>query len=329
MLFLCRAEVRAHLSLAECITAVEEAFASHARGETPCGPGVLASLVQDGGFHVKTAGLGTLSPRFAAKINANFSGNPERHALPAIQGLITLFDAERGTPLAVMDSIEITILRTAAATAVAAKHLATREAAVVTICGCGNQGESHLRALALVRPIRRAFACDTDAGRARGFAEAMGRELSIEVVAGDSLGAAVRASDICAMCTPSRRPLLSAAMLHPGLFIAAVGADSPDKQELEPEVLCRGRVVVDLVDQAATIGELHHAIAAGIMTAGDVLAELGQVIAGERPGRRSGEEVFIFDSTGTALQDVAAAALVYDRATHAGRGTILNLASTS
>jgi ornithine cyclodeaminase/alanine dehydrogenase-like protein (mu-crystallin family) len=327
--FLGREDVRAELGLADCLAAVEAAFTAHARGAVPCAPGVLAAHVAAGGFHVKTAGLGSGPLRFAAKINANFTDNPARHGLPAIQGLIVLFDADCGTPLAVMDSIEITILRTAAATALAARHLAAPEAGVVTICGCGSQGESHLRALALVRPIRRAFAVDRDPARARGFAVAMERELAIEVVPEESLARAVAASDLCVTCTPSRQPFFSAAMLHPGLFIAAVGADSPDKQEMEPEVLRRCRVVTDLTGQAAAIGELHHVVAAGLMTTDGVFAELGQVLAGERPGRQSRDEMFLFDSTGTALQDAAAAALVYERACRSGRGTTLTLTRRS
>ena len=327
--FLSREEVRAGLDLADCIRAVEEAFTSHARGLTPCAPGVLGAHLHGGGFHIKTAALGAQPCYFAAKINGNFPLNPARHSLPTIQGLIVLFDGERGVPLAVMDSIEITILRTAAASAIAAKYLAKASAATITICGCGNQGESHLRAMALVRPIRRALAFDQNPERARRFALERGRELGIEVVPVDSLAGAVRASDICVTCTPSREPIVTAAMLHPGLFIAAVGADSQDKQELTPEVLQRSKVVVDLLEQAATIGELHHAMVAGVMARGEVHGELGQVVVGERPGRVSDQEIFVFDSTGTALQDVAAAALVYERAGTAGRGTILSLARAS
>ncbi len=110
------------------------------------------------------------------------------------------------------------------------------------------------------------------------------------------------------------------------MFIAAVGADSPDKQELDPATLVRTKVVVDLIGQAATIGELHHAIDAGVMTREAVHAEIGQIVAGQRPGRTSDSETFVFDSTGTALQDVAAAALVYERALAAGAGKTLALA---
>ncbi len=325
MLFLGRRDVADLLSLADCIDAVADAFSRHATGHLPLAPGVLAAHVSGGGFHVKTAALGSSPGYFAAKINANFPDNARRFALPTIQGVIALFDLVSGRPLALLDSIEITILRTAAASAVAARYLARADAGVVTVCGCGAQGESHLRALTHVRPIRRAFALDVDRDRAARFADALGAELGIEVTPNEPLAAALEASDICVTCTPARRPILRVENLRPGLFIAAVGADSPDKQELEPAVLSRSKVVVDLVEQAASFGELHHAIRAGVMAVSDVHAELGQLVSGQLPGRRSDEETFVFDSTGTALQDVAAAALVFERALGNGRGTFLEL----
>jgi alanine dehydrogenase len=327
LLFLNQADVRELLDLPECIAAVASAFRAHAQGNVPIAPGILGAHIGEGGFHVKTAALGGTPAYFATKINANFPGNPSRFGLPAIQGLIALFEAGRGTPLAVMDSIEITILRTAAASAVAATHLARPDAAILTICGCGNQGRSHLRALLQVRPIRQVFAFDTDPERAERFARELGDELRLDIRTVRTLDEAVPGSDICVTCTPARAPILSASLLRPGLFIAAVGADNPDKQELEPGVLLGSTVVVDILEQAATIGELHHAIAAGVMGPADVHAELGQIVAGLRPGRMSEEEVFVFDSTGTALQDVAAASLVYERALRLGRGHSLPLAS--
>ena len=327
LLFLNQAEVRELLDLPECIAAVASAFRAHAEGNVPVAPGILGAHVGEGGFHVKTAALAGPPTYFAVKINANFPGNPSRFGLPMIQGLIALFEAGRGTPLAVMDSIEITILRTAAASAVAATHLARPDAAVLTICGCGNQGRSHLRAILQVRPIRKVFAFDSDPECARRFARELGDELRLDICTVKTLDDAVPASDICVTCTPARAPVLPASLVRPGLFIAAVGSDSPDKQELEPGVLLGSTVVVDILEQAATIGELHHAVAAGVMGAADVHAELGQVVAGLRPGRTSEEEVFVFDSTGTALQDVATASLVYERAVRLGRGHSLLLAS--
>lgn len=325
MIVLTRAEVAQLLDLSDCIDAVESAFIQHARGELPTAPGVLAAHLTGGGYHVKTAALGGERGYFAAKVNANFPDNYKTSGLPTIQGVIALFDLLSGLPLAILDSIEITILRTAAASAVAARRLARANARTLTIFGCGAQGRSHLRALALVRPLTHAYALDLDAARAASFAEELSAELGIRITPNEDLANAVAASDICVTCTPSRQPIFSAGLVRPGLFVAAVGADSPDKQEIEPAALAKCKVVVDLVDQAASIGDLHHAIEAGVMRISDVHAELGQVLAGLRPGRTSDDETFVFDSTGTALQDVAATAVVYERAIRAGRGITVEL----
>jgi alanine dehydrogenase len=320
MLLLNREDVSALLRLPDCIEAVEQVFRQHALGELPIAPGVLGTHVTGGGFHIKTAALAGSPSYFAAKVNANFPGNPVSLGLPTIQGVIALFDAQCGRPLALLDSIEITILRTAAATAVAARYLARIDTATVTICGCGMQGRMHLRALMHVLPIKHVFALDVDPVRARQFAQELAPELGVSITASNELAAAVAASEVCVTCTPAQQPIFPTTLLHPGLFIAAVGADSPEKQELEPAVLQHSLVVVDILEQAATMGELHHAIATGLLSPTDVHASLGQVIARQRPGRETAEQIFVFDSTGTALQDVAAAALVYKRAQHTGRG---------
>lgn len=324
-LVISRAEVSQLLTMDACIEAVEDAFLTHARGLAHP-PSVLGVHVEGGGFHVKTAGLRAApnAPRralFAAKINANFPGNPERHGLPTIQGVLALFDAENGTPLALLDSIEITSQRTAAATAVAARYLARRDASRVTICGCGEQGRSQLRALTRVREIREVLAFDSVRERAARFAREMSDELPhVSICSVEDLTSATRRSDICVTCTTSRTALLGPDDVGPGAFISAVGADNPEKQELAPALLASSTVVVDILEQCATIGDLHHALAAGAMRREDVHAELAEVVAGQKPGRRSTEEIIVFDSTGTALQDVAAAALVYDRALAAGTG---------
>jgi alanine dehydrogenase len=325
-ILLTRTDVADLLSMDACIEAVEHAFRLHGEGRADP-PGVLSLHARDGSFHVKAGVLDLGRRYFAAKTNANFPGNGERFGLPTIQGVLLLSDAEQGTPLALMDSAEITALRTGAATAVAARYLARRDAAVVTVCGCGAQGRAQLRALAVVRRLTRAYAVDRDSTRAAVFAREMSKALGFEVSAYDDLDAAARASDICVTCTPSRTPVLGRAALAPGTFVAAVGADSEVKQELEPALMAASAVVVDVLDQAVSIGDLHHAIAAGAMIAGDVRAELGQVVAGLRPGRLADGEIIIFDSTGMALEDVAAAAAVYERAIREGRGAEVNLAA--
>jgi alanine dehydrogenase len=324
-LVLTRADVAALLGLDECIAAVERAFRLHAEGGA-LPPGVLGVHAGDGSFHIKAAGLDLGRLYFAAKTNANFPSNPARFGLPSIQGVVALFDAGTGSPLALMDSIEITIVRTGAATAVAARHLARPDSRVATVCGCGNQGRVQLRALARVLPLERAYAFDADRGRAREFARALSEELGIEVQAVDDPATAAGRSDVCVTCTPSRRAFLGRGDVAPGTFVAAVGADSEDKQELEPALLASSTLVVDMLEQCATIGELHHALAAGLMSRADVHAELGQIVAGVKPGRRSRDEIIVFDSTGTALQDVAAAVAVYEKALAAGRGVRVGLA---
>jgi alanine dehydrogenase len=325
-LFITRSEVASLLGLAECIDAVEGAFRLHAEGLS-LPPGVLETLTGDGGFHIKAAGLRLAGGSyFAAKVNGNFPLNGERFGLPTIQGVIVLCDAERGRALAIMDSTEITALRTAAATGVAARYLAWPRSKVATLCGCGVQGRVQLRALAEVLPIEKVYAFDTDAASAEGFAREMSDELELKVVSAASLREVAGESDVCVTCTPSRQPILMKGDVRPGAFVAAVGADNPLKQELDPALLASGKIVVDILEQCAEIGDLHHAIKAGAVTKSDVYAELGEIVACRKPGRTSAEEIIIFDSTGTALQDVAAASVVYEKALRAGVGVRLNLA---
>jgi ornithine cyclodeaminase/alanine dehydrogenase-like protein (mu-crystallin family) len=325
-LILTRADVAVLLTEAACLAAVERALLAHADGHT-LSPAILGVPAPGGGFHVKAAGVALERRYFAAKVNANFSGNPERHGLPAIQGVVVLADADTGRPLAVMDSIEITALRTAATTALAARCLAVPDARVATVIGCGVQGRAHVRALARVLPLARVWLHDVAPGRADRLAEAMTAELGLPVAAAGDLRAAVRASQVCATCTPARAPVLGPGDVPPGCFLAAVGADSEDKQELEPALLASAAVVVDHLEQCATIGELHHALARGLVTRAHVRAELWEVVAGRRPGRAAADEIVVFDSTGTALQDVAAAACVYERAVAMGGRPGVDLAA--
>jgi alanine dehydrogenase len=325
-LILKRSEVASLLSLGECIGAVEEAFKLNEEGQS-FPPGVLETLTEEGGFHIKAAGL-KLAARtyYAAKVNANFPQNTSKWGLPTIQGVIALFDGESGYPLALLDSIEITALRTGAATAVAAKYLARADSQVATVCGCGVQGRVQLKSLAQVLRLEKVYAYDQINALSGRFADEMSEELRIEVIPVTDLPRALGESDVCVTCTSSRRPFLMREHVRAGMFVAAIGADNPLKQELDPALLAANRVVVDVLEQCAAIGDLHHAIAAGVMGKSDVYTELGAIVAGRTPGRTSTEEIIIFDSTGTALQDVAAASLVYQKALSTGKGAWLNLA---
>ena len=329
-LVLSRSEVAAVLDADDCRTAIENAFRRHGSGEARP-PGLLGYHVEGGGFHMKVASYAHGEGEyFVAKTNANFPGNPVRRGLPTIQGVIQVFDARSGEVLALLDSIEITILRTAAATAVATKYLARAASRTLTIVGCGTQGRAHWRALAAVRPFERVLLWDAD----RLTAERMASEVrgsatpgALRVDLPDDLDEAVHASDVVVTCTPSARPLFSAEAVAPGSLVAGVGADSELKWELDPRLLARSKVVVDVLDQCAVIGDLHHALDPGAMRREDVYAELGEIVAGFKAGRSTDDETFVFDSTGMALQDAAAACVVLERARSSGAGWRLRLGS--
>jgi alanine dehydrogenase len=325
ILLLTSREIHRLLSLDECIAVVEHAFRLYGEGKAGP-PGVLSLHARDGSFHVKAGLLELDRSYFAAKVNGNFPKNGTRFGLPTIQGVIVLCDSGNGAPLAVMDSREITSLRTGAATAVAAKYLARPDSRTVTVCGCGNQGRVQLKALSRVCQLRTIFAYDNREEQASRFARELAPDLNISVTAVADLAAAARQSDICVMCTPSRQPLLGGGDVRPGAFVAAVGTDNPEKQELYPGLMARNKIVCDILEQCAVMGDLHHALDAGVLTRADVHADLGEVVAGKKPGRESKEEIIIFDSTGMALQDVAASAFLYEKAQHDGSGVRFNFA---
>jgi alanine dehydrogenase len=324
-LLITRDDLQSMLSRADYLEIVESAFRAHAEGRT-LPPALMHVDAVGGEFHVKAGGIKLDRNFFALKANGGFFGNRERYGMPPIQGVILLCDADNGYPLALMDSVAITVGRTAATTALAARHLAVAHASAVTICGCGRQGAEHLRYLCEVRPITTAYAWDLTLARSQEFARTMSTELNIDVIATDDLSLATSLSDICVTCTPSRVPFLEEKHLHPGLFIAAIGADSPDKQELHPGVLMASKVIVDLLDQCAHVGELHHALDAG-MLASAVHAELSEIIVGSKPGRNTAEEIIVLDATGTALQDAAAAAWAFNQAILTGAGTAFDFFS--
>ena len=275
----------------------------------------LGVHARSGTFHVKAAAADV----FAAKINANFPAQSAAHGLPTIQGVIVVMDLERGTPLGILDSTLITTLRTAAA---------TRSRRSTSRARMPNDDDHRLRHPGPRACWKRCCACGRSRRCSRSTPTPPPPHASRRMTPrhrqscdAASIEDAVAESDIVVTCTPSRSPILDArAHSHAGLFIAAVGADNPEKNELAPALLAQSRVVPDILDQAATMGDLHHAIAAGAMTRDDIHGELADVLCGRVPARRNDDEVFIFDSTGTALQDVATASIALSRAVERGIG---------
>jgi ornithine cyclodeaminase/alanine dehydrogenase-like protein (mu-crystallin family) len=316
VLLLSRSAIAGLATTRDYLASMQAAFAdlAHGRFEVPqVGhvPGV------GGMFHIKSAQRGGSPSLAAIKVNGNFPGNVAQRQLPTIQGFVALLDAECGCVLALMDSIEITARRTAAATAVAAKYLAKPGSRTLAMIGCGVQARYHVEALLDVAPIESVAFCDPRDDAADAFAGRM-RELSLQARRAPDVRAAVRSADIVVTVTTSTRPLLRLADVSPGTFVAGVGADNPAKHELAADLLQASRVVVDSLAQASAMGDLHHAIEAGAMQVADVHGELAQLAAGRVPGRANGDEQWVFDSTGLSIQDLAAAEMIYERARAAG-----------
>ena len=324
VLILRRSEVAALMNPAAYLAAAEAAFRSYANGDASV-PVPMHIPVQNGGFHVKGALVILDRAYVAVKLNGNFPDNSKRNGLPTIQGVVLLCDAANGSLLAVIDSIEITLRRTAAASALAARYLAREDASSIAICGCGDQGRAQVTALAEVASLRHVRVWDIDIERAREFAREMHEVLGLEVTNEPTVGDATWRSDIVVTATSAQTPFLTPACVSPGTFVAAIGADSPHKNELTAELLAGSKIVVDVLAQFVVMGDLHHAIDAGLVTSADVHAELGDLVIGRQPGRTNLDEITVFDSTGVAIQDVASAAWVYQRAIARNAGTFIPL----
>jgi Predicted ornithine cyclodeaminase, mu-crystallin homolog len=325
-LLLRRSDVEDLLSLHDCIDAVDEIFRLQGQGKIPA-PGILGVRAPAGGLHVKAGLLPGDRNYIVAKLNANFPGNNAHFGLPTIQGVIAVFDAENGVPLAILDSIDITIKRTAAASAVAAKHLARKESSVATICGCGQQGRAQLRAVLLVLPLTKIYAFDINERAAMNYRNELSPQLKIGIEPVRDLASAIQKSDVCITCTTANKSFVCKEDVSPGTFIAAVGADNERKQEIDPALIASAKVVVDSLEQSCAIGDVHHAIAHGLMRKEDIYAELCEIVAGQKIGRVADDEIIVFDSTGVAIEDAVAAAAVYERALANGIGTDFDFAT--
>ncbi|WP_332685710.1 ectoine utilization protein EutC [Bosea sp. (in: a-proteobacteria)] len=325
MLVLTEAELRRVVRLdLSVIACVEEAFAALATKAVAMPPILRLDIPEyRGEVDVKTAYVPGLDG-FAIKVSPGFFDNPKL-GLPSLNGLMILFSARTGLVEALLlDNGYLTDVRTAAAGAVAARHLARPEAAVAAIFGAGMQARLQLEALALVRPIREARIWARDAQKAGEAASDLSRQLGFSVAAVADPRAAARGADVIVTTTPAERPILMAEWLEPGQHITAMGSDSEHKNEIDPAIFARASYVADRLAQTRRLGELAHAIRTGVATADQAFAELGEVIAGKRAGRRKADEITLADLTGTGVQDTAIANLAAFRARGAGAGQTID-----
>jgi ornithine cyclodeaminase/alanine dehydrogenase-like protein (mu-crystallin family) len=322
-LILTRDDLVALLRPSDYLEAVEAGFRALGSGEA-VSPAPLHLPFRHGGVHAKGA-VWTSAGAAAVKVNANVPDNPATRGLPTIQGALLLIDTVSGRLLAIMDSVEITLRRTAAATALAARMLARPQAESLAVCGCGAQALAQVDALLEVLPFRTLRLWDRDPSRAEILAQSLARREGLAVQVADGLDGATIGADAIVTCTTALAPFLDLTHVAPGTFIAAVGADAPDKSEIAPRLMARAHVVADVLDQAMTMGDLRHAVAAGAMSVADVRAELADLLCGRAPGRTNAEEIWLFDSTGSGVQDVAAGVVAYARAREAGAGMRVRL----
>ncbi|MBI4637152.1 MAG: ornithine cyclodeaminase family protein [Candidatus Rokubacteria bacterium] len=330
MLVLSRGDLESVLAPADVIEALEAALRLHGEGRAvvpprsvaPVGDGVLllmpAAWRPSGADAEEPDGLG-------AKVVTYFAGNRAR-GQPTIHATYLLMDGTTGQPLALLEGTFLTALRTGAASALAARHLARPDAGRIVCFGAGVQAGFQLRCLAAVVPLAGVAVVGRDPLRARQFAEAMGRELDVPVEVARDARAAVREADIVVCATTSSTPVLFGADLKPGAHVDAVGAFRPDAREVDTEVVRRARVVVDTYEGAlGEAGDILIPLREGAVSREHIAAELAELVAGSRRGRGDAAEVTLFKSVGWALEDLAAARLAYGRARARGIGTEVRL----
>jgi ornithine cyclodeaminase len=306
------------------IDCVEQAFATLAGGKVEMPP-IMTLMVPDhnGEVCVKTAYVPGIES-FAVKMSPGFFDNPKL-GLPSTSGMMVLFSSKTGMLEALLlDNGYLTDVRTAAAGAVAARHLARADAARACIIGAGVQARLQLKALTLVRPISQAVIWARDPAKSKAVAPELGAELGIEVSASTDIAAAVSGADIVVTTTPAGKPLIMADWLRPGQHITAMGSDQEYKVELHPDCLAKAtNYVPDSHAQCAIKGELRTALAADKFTDEKVFSELGDIVIGGAPGRASDTDITIADLTGTGVQDTAIATLARKRADSEDAGAII------
>lgn len=317
--------VQSLLAMPDLITAMESALASFSAGEVvqPV-RSVLTVGPTHAFFGLMPAYVGEPA-RLGAKLVTVFNSNHER-GLPSHLATILLLDPETGALVAVMDGRYITEARTAAVSAVSARHLARPDAGVLAVIGSGVQARSHLEALAVVRPLREVRVWSPQERSRERFVADMAGQVAAPLHAESSAEAAVTGADLIVVATSSPTPVVLDAWVAPGSHVMAVGACRPDERELDPGLVARARLIVDSRDAALLeSGDVVMNIAEGRFTAEHVRAELGEIVLGRAAGRTSDADVTIFKSLGMAVEDVVTADLVLQRATESGAGTELML----
>lgn len=269
-------------------------------------------------------------PAYIEKLNrcalkwVNVHPGNKKFNLPTVMAVIILSNPENGFPLCIMEGAHATSLRTAAAGAVAAKYLARKNSRIIGMVGCGTQARAQLEALKELFAVSEVKVWGKDSASLRSFLRDT-RKFSLKSRGVESLRECVIGSDIVVTTTPSRKPLVKLGWLKNGAHINAIGADAKGKQELDPAILLKAKIVVDSWQQSSHSGEINVPVSRGILSRKDIYAEIGEIAAGKKKGRSNQDEITVFDSTGLAIQDVAIADLIFRTAVKKRVGEYIQL----
>ncbi len=325
VLILSQQEVASSLSMRLVIDAVRDAYISFSSGRVKIAPVVHLDVEQyHGEIDIKSGFVEDFN-LIGTKIASGYYEN-HKLGLPPGVAVIILMDLKTSLPLAILDGTYITASRTGAAGAVAASVLAKKESHVIGVIGAGTQARMQIHALNEIFSIEEIRVWNKNEASAKKYAKEMSEKMGINVIQYSNPEFVVRGADIIVTTTPSREAIVKAEWIEEGMHINAIGADAEGKQELDPYIIKRAnKVVVDSFIQCRRIGEIQHALRMNLIHDDDIYAEIGQILKGEKPGRESSKEITLFDTTGIAALDIAAANIVFQHAKQQGIGKFFKL----
>jgi alanine dehydrogenase len=319
-------DVDEHARMADVISAVEDAFGAYERGDAQMPPKSYIDLPQyNGDFRSMPAYLDAKEWDAAGVKWVNVHpDNPTDHDLPTVLGTMIYSNPETAYPLAILDGTALTMKRTGAAAAVATDYLAVPDATSFGVVGAGVQSYTQLDAISEVRPIEEVVVSDLDEDRVQRFIDAYGDEFDVRAGSISDAGHC----DVLSTVTPVREPVVDPDDVGEHTHINAIGADAEGKHELADELLLDARIVIDDHEQCTHSGEVNVPYHDGTLTDDDIYGEIGELVTGAKPAREADTGVTVFDSTGLAIQDVAAAHVVYENASADGAGYGFGLIDT-
>jgi alanine dehydrogenase len=325
VLLLTGKEVKELLTIDEALEAVESAFREKGLGTVQMPPKLyLYYRKYNGDLRVMPSYFETMDVSGVKVVNVHLQ-NPSKYGLPTIMATIILIDVKTGAPLSIMDGTWITAMRTGAGSGVATKYLARKDSKALALVGGGVQARTQLMAIAEILKLEEVRVWSRTAETRKKFIDEFRGKYRLRFIECESVEKCVKGADIISTTTPVTSPIVKGEWIEPGVHINAVGADAPGKEELDPSILKRAKIVVDDWAQASHSGEVNVPLRNGVITERDVYGEIGEIVAGKKEGRVSDSEITIFDSTGLSIQDVLTSQRVYEKARKKNVGKWINL----